>query len=160
VGDKLRNHKDGDAERLLLRSDGRVPPMQISDTAVLIAYMHRKDPRHEKANEYVFDIGLRKDLFVQSVTQLEPMPLASSVQAANTTESRRSSPTWAQVESCGLVNTLPLVCFLDRLPGLYGCPWRCFRYPFMPKGVPRKIPPEDYKFYNDQIGQAVYPNEG
>jgi len=65
--------------------------MQIFDTAVLIAYMDSKDARHEKANEYVFDVGLRMDLFVQSATLLELVPVASSVQAANTTESRCSS---------------------------------------------------------------------
>ena len=65
-------------------SDSRVPPMQISDSAVLIAHMDSKDPRHEKANEYVFDIDLRKDPFVQSATLLDLMPVVSSVQAANT----------------------------------------------------------------------------
>jgi predicted nucleic acid-binding protein len=49
--------------------------MQISGHAVLIAYMDSQDPRHEKANEYVFDIDLRKDLFVQSATLLELMPV-------------------------------------------------------------------------------------
>jgi predicted nucleic acid-binding protein len=66
-----------------LGRDGRVPPIQIFDTAVLIAHMDSKDPRHEKANEYVSDVGLRKDLFVQSATLLEVMPVLSSVQAAN-----------------------------------------------------------------------------
>jgi len=37
--------------------------------------MDSKDPRHEKANQYVFDIDLRKDLFVQSATLLEPVPV-------------------------------------------------------------------------------------
>lgn len=57
--------------------------MQTFDTAVLIAHMDSKDPRYEKANEYVFDIG-PEDLFVPSATLLELMPVASSVQAANT----------------------------------------------------------------------------
>ena len=35
----------------------------------------QQDPRHGEANEYVFDIGLRKDLFVQSATLLEPVPV-------------------------------------------------------------------------------------
>jgi predicted nucleic acid-binding protein len=45
--------------------------MQVIDTVVLLAYLDKKDPRHEKAVEYVFDIGLRRDLFVPSVTLLE-----------------------------------------------------------------------------------------
>src|SRR5712691_9013683 len=45
--------------------------MQILDTMVLIAYLDKKDPRYEKASEYVFDIGLREDLFVPSATLLE-----------------------------------------------------------------------------------------
>ncbi len=45
--------------------------MQILDTVVLLAYLDKKDLRHGKANEYVFDIGLRQDLFVPSVTLLE-----------------------------------------------------------------------------------------
>ncbi len=51
--------------------------MQISNTNVLIAYIERKDPRHERANEYAFDIGLAKDLFVQSATMLELVPAKS-----------------------------------------------------------------------------------
>lgn len=45
--------------------------MQILDTVVLIAYLDPKDPRYEKANEYVLDIGLKQDLFVPSATLLE-----------------------------------------------------------------------------------------
>ena len=71
-------------------SDGRVPPMQTFDTAVLIAPMDSKDLGHEKANEYVFKIGLGNDLFVHSALLLELTHVASSVQTANTTESRHS----------------------------------------------------------------------
>ena len=47
-------------------------------------------------------------------------PSGSSVQAAITTESKRDRPTSVRVESCGLVNLLHLVCFLDLFQRLYG----------------------------------------
>ncbi len=50
--------------------DGRVP-MQIIDTALLVAFRDRSDPRYRKANEYIVDISLRKDTFVPSATLLE-----------------------------------------------------------------------------------------
>lgn len=58
-------------------SDGSGPPLRISSTAVLLLYIDRKDPRHERANEYAFDIVLRRDLFVQSATLLELVPAKS-----------------------------------------------------------------------------------
>lgn len=45
--------------------------MQIVDTIVLLAYLDRNDPRHAKAVEYVFDLGLRADLFIPSATMHE-----------------------------------------------------------------------------------------
>ena len=45
--------------------------MQIVDTVVFLAYLDESDPRHARSNEYVFDIGLRQDLFVPSATLLE-----------------------------------------------------------------------------------------
>ena len=73
-------------------SDGRVPPMQTFDTAVLIAHMDSKDPRYEKANEYVFDIGPERPL--------RPVGHPARAHARSVLcpscqyiESRRSSPT-------------------------------------------------------------------
>jgi predicted nucleic-acid-binding protein len=45
--------------------------MQIIDTIVLLAYLDEKDTRSQRATEYVFDIGLRTDLFVPSATMHE-----------------------------------------------------------------------------------------
>jgi predicted nucleic-acid-binding protein len=45
--------------------------MRIIDTVVLLAYLDKGDPRHDKAVDYIFDIGLRQDIFVPSVTLLE-----------------------------------------------------------------------------------------
>jgi predicted nucleic-acid-binding protein len=45
--------------------------MRIIDTVVLLAYLDKEDPRHDKAVDYIFDIGLRQDIFVPSVTLLE-----------------------------------------------------------------------------------------
>ena len=45
--------------------------MQIIDTVVLLAYLDEKDPRSQRATEYVFDIGLRRDVFVPSATMHE-----------------------------------------------------------------------------------------
>jgi|SRR5208283_1986124 len=45
--------------------------MRVIDTVVLLAYLDREDPRHDKAVEYIFDIGLRQDIFVPSVALLE-----------------------------------------------------------------------------------------
>jgi predicted nucleic acid-binding protein len=45
--------------------------MRIIDTVVLLAYLDKEDPRHEKAVEYVFDIELKPDIFVPSATLLE-----------------------------------------------------------------------------------------
>lgn len=45
--------------------------MQVIDTVAILAYLDEEDPRYGKANEYVFDIGLRQDLYVPSATILE-----------------------------------------------------------------------------------------
>ena len=45
--------------------------MQIVDTVVLLAYIDRNDPKHAKALGYIFDIGLKADLFVPSATMHE-----------------------------------------------------------------------------------------
>jgi predicted nucleic acid-binding protein len=45
--------------------------MRILDTVVLIAYLDEKDPRSQKATEYVLDIELKPDIFVPSATLLE-----------------------------------------------------------------------------------------
>ena len=45
--------------------------MQIADTALLAAFRDKTDPRYRKANEYVVDISLKRDIFVPSATLLE-----------------------------------------------------------------------------------------
>ncbi len=45
--------------------------MQIADTALLAAFRDKTDPRYRKANDYVVDISLKKDIFVPSATLLE-----------------------------------------------------------------------------------------
>jgi predicted nucleic acid-binding protein len=45
--------------------------MRILDTVVLIAYLDEKDPRNQKATEYILDIELKPDIFIPSATLLE-----------------------------------------------------------------------------------------
>jgi predicted nucleic acid-binding protein len=45
--------------------------MQVVDTVVFFAYQDERDPRFARANEYVYDIGLRRDLYVPSATMFE-----------------------------------------------------------------------------------------
>jgi predicted nucleic acid-binding protein len=45
--------------------------VRIIDTVVLLAYLDKEDSRHDKAVDYIFDTGLRQDIFVPSVTLLE-----------------------------------------------------------------------------------------
>jgi predicted nucleic-acid-binding protein len=45
--------------------------VRIIDTVVLVAYLDEKDPRSQKATEYVLDIELKPDIFVPSATLLE-----------------------------------------------------------------------------------------
>jgi len=45
--------------------------MRILDTVVLMAYLDEKDPRNQKATEYILDIELKPDIFVPSATLLE-----------------------------------------------------------------------------------------
>ncbi len=45
--------------------------MRILDTVVLIAYLDEKDPRNQKATEYILDIELKPDISIPSATLLE-----------------------------------------------------------------------------------------
>jgi len=46
-------------------------PTRIIDTVVLIAFSAENDPLNVKASEYMFEVGIGKDMFVPSATLLE-----------------------------------------------------------------------------------------